>query len=66
MLCFDPVDTLNTQVHEATKSTPYELVFGQPPRSLLVPDVGFCGQLNEETLDAVPDDPVSCHLFMIM
>ena len=41
---------INTQVHEATKHTPYELVFGQPPRSLVVPDVHFRGQLDEEVL----------------
>ena len=58
-MCFDLADTLNTQVHEATKNTPYELVFGQPPRSLLVPDVTFRGQLSEEVLITVPDDPVS-------
>ena len=42
------LDTLYTQVHEATKHTPYELVFGQPPRSLLVPNVTFKGNINEE------------------
>ena len=45
------LDTLNTQVHEATKHTPYELVFGQPPRSLLVPNVTFKGKINEEELE---------------
>ena len=50
------IDTMNTQVHEATKHTPYELVFGQPPRSLLVPDVGFRGQLDEEILQSTPSD----------
>ena len=39
---------MNTQTHEATKHTPYELVFGQPPRSILVLDAGFRGQLDEE------------------
>ena len=47
------VDTLNTQVHEATKHTPYELVFGQPPRSLLIPDNKLVGRLNEEDLGEV-------------
>ena len=45
------LDMLNTQVHEATKHTPYELVFGQPPRSLLVPNVTFKGKINEEELE---------------
>ena len=44
------LDTINTQVHEATKHTPYELVFGQPPKSLLVPDATFKGKINEEEL----------------
>ena len=62
-ICFDTVDTLNTQVHEATKHTPYELVFGQPPRSLVVPDVGLRGQLEEEVLEAAPqNDHVSWKL----
>jgi len=55
---------LNTQVHEATKHTPYELVFGQPPRSLLVPNATFKGMINEEELvepnqeenDSIADD----------
>ena len=50
LLCNFLLDTLNTQVHEATKHTPYELVFEQPPRSLLVPDVTFKGKINEEDL----------------
>ena len=35
LYCFI-TDTLNTQVHDATKHTPYELVFSQPSRSLIV------------------------------
>ena len=46
--CF--LDTFNTQVHEAKKHTPYELVFGQPLRSLLVPDTTFKRKINEEDL----------------
>ena len=30
---YDHVDTINAQVHSSTKHTPFELVFGQPPRS---------------------------------
>lgn len=47
------IDTINTQVHEATKHTPYELVFGQPPRSTVVPGVDFQGRINEEDLQSV-------------
>ena len=43
-------DTMNTQVHDTTKQTPYELVFGQPPRAIFVPDVNFRGQLDEDVL----------------
>jgi len=46
-------DTLNTQVHETTKHTPYELVFGQPPRSLVIPDPTLCGKIDEEELAEV-------------
>ena len=42
--------SLNNQVHEATKHTPHDLVFGQPPRSLLLPDATFKGKINEEEL----------------
>ena len=54
------IDTLNTQVHEATKHTPNELVFGHPPRLLLVPDAGFHGQL-EEVLQSTSSDDVSIY-----
>ena len=33
---------------------PYELVFGQPPRSIFIPDAFFKGQINEE--DIQPDN----------
>ena len=46
---------MNTQTHEATKHTPYELVFGQPPRSILVPDAGFRGQLAEKVLHSTEE-----------
>ena len=37
---------MNTQVHDTTKQTPYEL----PPRAIFVPDVNFRGQLDEDIL----------------
>lgn len=52
------LDTLNTQVHEATHHTPYEMVFGQPPRSLLLPDPSCKQMINEEDL-LEPDDSSS-------
>ena len=42
------VDTLNTQVHESTKHTPYELVFGQPPRSLVIPNNKLAGKIDQD------------------
>ena len=42
-------------MHESTKHTPYELVFGQPPRSVLIPDVTFKGMINEEDMDGNVD-----------
>ena len=41
------LDTINTQVHETTKTTPYELVFGQPPRSVIAPDSTIGGVVSE-------------------
>ena len=42
------IDTLNTPVHETTKHTTYELVFGQPQRSLVIPeDIDWKEDLTE-------------------
>ena len=46
---YDYIDTINAQVHSSTKHTQFELVFGQPPRSV-VPDARLKG-LNEEDLE---------------
>eukprot|EP00731_Ephydatia_muelleri_P008442 Em0004g780a len=48
---YDYVDTINAQVHRPTKHTPFELVFGQPPRSVVVPDARLKGLINEEDLE---------------
>ena len=50
-------DTLNTQVHESTKQMPYELVFGQPPRSIVEPDGKLRGRCCEE--DIIAEDHIS-------
>ena len=47
---YDYVDTINAQVHSSTKHIPFELVFGQLPRSVVVPDVRLKGLINEEDL----------------
>ena len=41
---------MNTRGHDSTKQTPYELIFGQPPRAIFVPNVNFQGQLDEDVL----------------
>ena len=55
-MLFISADTMNTQVHDTTKQTPYELVFGQPPRAIFVPDVNFRGQLDEDGLKRPSED----------
>ena len=42
--------TVNSQVHESTKHTQSELMFGQPPRSVVLPDVSYRGKIGEEDL----------------
>ena len=37
-------------MHDATKHTPYELIFGQPLRFLIVPDANFQGVLDEQAI----------------
>ena len=39
------------QVHEKTKAMPYELVFGQPPRSIIIPEPRLKSTIDEEQLD---------------
>lgn len=41
-------DAMNTQVHSATGETPYEIVFGQPSRSLIFPDVTTTADVIQE------------------
>ena len=43
-------DTINSQVHETMKTTPYELVFGQPPRSVIAPDSTVGGIIDETAI----------------
>ena len=39
---------MNTQTHETTGTSPYELVFGQKPRSVIFPSNKSVGVLEEE------------------
>lgn len=43
---------MNTQVHETTGSSPYELVFGQKPRAILFPLQGKVSVVMEEDLES--------------
>ena len=49
----DAVDAINTQVHSSIKETPYEVVFGQLPRSTIFPD-------NGSRSTSVEEDDISC------
>ena len=46
------IDSMNTQVHETTGSTPYELVFGQKPREVVFLPGKSSGVIMEEDLEA--------------
>ena len=56
-------DAMNIQVHTSTGSSPYELVFGQKPHSVLFPSENTKGLLLEEhlTVDGitVEDEPLN-------
>lgn len=45
------LDQLNTTVHGTMKSTPYELVFGQPPRDNIFPGIESKEILEEDVAD---------------
>ena len=49
MLLFFFPDQLNTSVHATVKATPFELVFGQPPRNTIFP--GVTGHVMEEDVE---------------
>ena len=48
------IDQLNTSVHATMKSTPFELVFGQPPRNNIFP--GAVGIVMEEDVAELLDE----------
>ena len=51
------LDTINTQGHETPKTTSYELVFGQLPRSVIAPNSTIGGDVDETAVQ--PDDGFS-------
>ena len=44
------IDQLNTTVQASVKPTPYELVFGQPPRKTVFPSVTTSAFMEEDIL----------------
>ena len=54
---------MNTQVHDTTGRSPYELVFGQMPREVVFPSSKKSAIILEEDLEAdgVVLDSVDCH-----
>ena len=54
---------MNTQVHDTTGRSPYELVFGQMPREIVFPSSTKYAIILEEDLEAdgVVLDSVDCH-----
>ena len=55
------IDQLNTCVHATMKTTPFELMYGQPPRTTVFPGVtGHALEedvedlLNEGTISVIP------------
>ena len=51
-----PADQLNTTVHGVMKTTPYELVFGQPPHQNIFPGVVRSEIMEENIEDILKED----------
>ncbi len=49
------IDQLNITVHGTMKTTPYELVFGQPPRQCLFPGASTSRILEEDVENLLND-----------
>ncbi len=55
IICF-LTDQLNTCIHETMKCTPYELVYGQPPRSSIFPGSNPGQIMEEDVADLLAED----------
>lgn len=51
-------DAMNTEVHETTKATPYELVLGQRPQTSLFPSEQTPSMVTEE----LEEDGLQCDM----
>ena len=56
-------DKLNTCVHATTKTTPYQLVFGQPPHSSRFPGTTK-GIVMEEAVSDILGAVLMCSLYL--
>ena len=52
-------DQLNTTVHGTMKTTPYELVFGQPPRQGIFHGIKGPSVMEEDVEDIMEDEQVN-------
>ena len=59
-LLFCTVDQLNTSVHATMKTTPFELAFGQPPRTNIFP--GAVGIVMEEDIAELLDEGIYLYI----
>ena len=56
MLFFSLADQLNTTVHGTMKTTPYKLVFGQPPQHNIFPGVTNPNVMEEDIEDILEEE----------
>ena len=49
------LDQLNTTVHGTMNTTPFELVFGQPPRQAIFPGASGTHNMEEDAKDLIDE-----------
>ena len=55
-------DQLNITIQASVKSTPYELVFGQPPRKTVFPGVTTSITMKEDVLDIIVEEGIKVYI----
>ena len=61
-----PTDQLNTSIQRTMKATPFELVFGQPPRTTVFPGVSGL-VMEEEVADILTEEgKINCICILLM
>ena len=63
VIFFIPTDQLNNSVQRTMKATPYELVFGQPPRTTVFPGVSGL-VMEEEVVDILAEEGINFNMFL--